>query len=294
MESSDNFCRFVNGDGDNDVTEVYENDHADEDDVRLEDEEEVDSEVHNDDYGDYDDFWIPDLFKEECISIDTVVDIREFDMEKITVEDVSRLDFAELELAYLFYCWYAKITGFSIRKSHIVRNTCRETLQQTFFCSCAGYRRHKGSTSNRRKRREKKKESRKMSATDIMQIENYRKVGIRPLHMYAAFANHCGGYDKVGFIRKDIYNQEVHMRKQHTSDASGALKYLHDLRKKDPIMYVSYTMDEGSRLQRLLWCDIESQLLYEAFDDVLAFDATYKKNKYLCPFVVFSGVNHYN
>ena len=99
MESSDNFCRFVNGDGDNDVTEVYENDHADEDDVRLEDEEEVDSEVHNDDYGDYDDFWIPDLFKEECISIDTVVDIREFDMEKITVEDVSRLDFAELELA---------------------------------------------------------------------------------------------------------------------------------------------------------------------------------------------------
>ncbi|KAG4968280.1 hypothetical protein JHK87_033931 [Glycine soja] len=207
MESSDNFCRFVNGDGDNDVTEVYENDHADEDDVRLEDEEEVDSEVHNDDYGDYDDFWIPDLFKEECISIDTVVDIREFDMEKITVEDVSRLDFAELELA-------------------------------------------------------------KMSATDIMQIENYRKVGIRPLHMYASFANHCGGYDKVGFIRKDIYNQEVHMRKQHTSDASGALKYLHDLRKKDPIMYVSYTMDEGSRLQRLLWCDIESQLLYEAFDDM--------------------------
>ncbi|KAH1198947.1 Protein FAR1-RELATED SEQUENCE 5 [Glycine max] len=133
-----------------------------------------------------------------------------------------------------------------------------------------------------------------MSTIDIMQIENYRKVGIGPPHMYAAFANHCGGYDKVGFIRKDIYNQEVRMRKQHTSDASGALKYLHDLRKKDPTMYVLYTVDEGSRLQRLFWCDTESQLLYGVFGDILAFDATYKKNKYLCPFVVFSSVNHHN
>ncbi|XP_058784159.1 protein FAR1-RELATED SEQUENCE 5-like [Vicia villosa] len=33
---------------------------------------------------------------------------------------------------------------------------------------------------------------------------------------------------------------------------------------------------------------------YEVFDDVLAFDATYRKNVYLCPLVVFSGVNHHN
>ncbi|KAG4954584.1 hypothetical protein JHK87_040178 [Glycine soja] len=73
-----------------------------------------------------------------------------------------------------------------------------------------------------------------MSASDIMQVENYRKVGIRPPHMYAAFANQCGGYEKVGFIRKDIYNEEGRMRKQHSSDARGALKYLYDLRKKEP------------------------------------------------------------
>ncbi|XP_028215161.1 protein FAR1-RELATED SEQUENCE 5-like [Glycine soja] len=316
MESSDNFYSFVN-----------ENDHEEENDVGLEDEDKVDCEVQNDDYGDYDDFWIPGLLKDECISFETIVDIRQFDMEKMSVEDVSRFDFAELELAYVFYYWYAKITGFSVR----------ETLEQAFVCSCAGYRREKGSTSNTRKRRERKESRcgceamfrvhvhfstgrwyvtcwnfehnhllldlklpsllpahRKMSTIDIMQIENYRKVGIGPPHMYAAFANHCGGYDKVGFIRKDIYNQEVHMRKQHTSDASGALKYLHDLRKKDLTMYVLYTVDEGSRLQRLFWCDTESQLLYGVFGDILAFDATYKKNKYLCPFVVFSSVNHHN
>ncbi|KAG4949956.1 hypothetical protein JHK86_043195 [Glycine max] len=253
MESSDNFCSSVNGDRDDDVTKVYDDDEAneedvdhnrmgdsdDQDDVGLEHEEEADSEVDNDDYRDYDDLWIPSFFKEECITMDTIVDIRQFDMGKMTIEDHNHL-LLDLKLS-------------SLLPAH-----------------------------------------RKMPATDIIQIENYRKVGIRPPHMYTTFANHCGGYDKVGFIRKDIYNQKVRMRKQHTSDASGALKYLHNLRKKDPVMYVSYTVDEGSRLQWLFWCDAESQLLYEVFGDVLIFDATYKKNKYLCPFVVFSGVNHHN
>ena len=67
---------------DNDVIEVYENEHEEEDDARLEDEDEVDCEVQNDDYGDYDDFWIPSLLKDECISFETIVDIRQFDMEK--------------------------------------------------------------------------------------------------------------------------------------------------------------------------------------------------------------------
>ncbi|KAH1198093.1 Protein FAR1-RELATED SEQUENCE 5 [Glycine max] len=41
-------------------------------------------------------------------------------------------------------------------------------------------------------------------------------------------------------------------------------------------------------------CDGESQLNYEVFGDVIGFDATYSKNKFLCPFVIFSGVNNHN
>ncbi|KAL2990295.1 hypothetical protein AAZX31_11G191000 [Glycine max] len=265
LETTDNFRSFVNGDGTNDDGD-YENDDNYQDDVGVQDEE-------------------------------------EFDMKEISDEVVRRLDFGDLELAYQFYCW----------KSHIVRNSFMETLQQTFVCSCTGYR--KVTTSDTRIQKEKKESRcgceamfrvhvhfstdrwyvtcwnfehnhvlldlklscllaghRKMLASDIMQVENYRKVGIRPPHMYAAFANQCGGYEKVGFIRKDIYNEEGRMRRQHSSDARGALKYLYDLRKKEPMMYVSCTADED-------------QLLYQVFGDVLAFDATYKKNKYLCPFV---------
>ncbi|KAL5134425.1 Protein FAR1-RELATED SEQUENCE 5 [Glycine soja] len=158
LESSQNFSSFVNGDGDNDVTKVYENDEDNQHDVGLEDEEEVDSKVQNDDDG------------------------GEFQHQ---------------------------IEGYNEKK--------------------------------------KKAGHRKMSASDIMQVENYRKVGIRPPHMYATFTNQCGGYDKVGFIRKNMYNEVGRMRKQHTSDARGALKYLYELRKKDPMMYVSYTVDGGSK-----------------------------------------------
>ena len=47
---------------------------------------------------------------------------------------------------------------------------------------------------------------RKISATYIMQIKNYRKVDIRPPHIYVSLAQTLGGYNKVGYVGKDIYN----------------------------------------------------------------------------------------
>jgi hypothetical protein len=72
------------------------------------------------------------------------------------------------------------------------------------------------------------------------------------------------------------------------------VKYLRDLGKKDQLMFVTHSVDKDNRLEQLFWCDGESRMNFEVFGDVLAFDATYRKNKYNCPFVVFSGVNHHN
>ncbi|RYQ88234.1 hypothetical protein Ahy_B09g095548 isoform D [Arachis hypogaea] len=44
----------------------------------------------------------------------------------------------------------------------------------------------------------------------------------------------------------------------------------------------------------IFWCDGRCQLDYDLFGDVLAFDATYKKNRYRLSVVIFSGVNHHN
>ncbi|KAL4343429.1 hypothetical protein AHAS_Ahas11G0077500 [Arachis hypogaea] len=63
-----------------------------------------------------------------------------------------------------------------------------------------------------------------------------------------------------------------------------------------PKIYQSFAMQvaAGSRLCDIIWSDGRSQEDYEAFGDVLAFDATYGRNKYNLPVIVLSRVNHHN
>lgn len=135
---------------------------------------------------------------------------------------------------------------------------------------------------------------RKMAEGDILQMNNLRKVGIGTPDIYNSFASQSGGYGKIGFRKKDIYNQIGKQRRLRGSDSVSVVQYLRWLAMNDPLMFVRHTEDSGGRLQHLFWCDGTSQLDYEVFGDVLAFDATYGKNKYHCPIVVFSGVNNHN
>lgn len=48
---------------------------------------------------------------------------------------------------------------------------------------------------------------RKMTDGDILQMNNFRKVGIGAPEIYNSFASQSGGYGRVGFRKKDIYNQ---------------------------------------------------------------------------------------
>ena len=59
-------------------------------------------------------------------------------------------------------------------------------------------------------------------------------------------------------------------------------------------MYWTHTTDSNGRLEKLFWSDGCCRKNYAVFGEVIAFDATYKKNIYKRPLVVFSGVNHHN
>lgn len=54
---------------------------------------------------------------------------------------------------------------------------------------------------------------RKMSEADIAEIERSQKAGIRPYQMYESLANASGGFHKVGFVKKDLYNQVARQHK---------------------------------------------------------------------------------
>jgi hypothetical protein len=132
-----------------------------------------------------------------------------------------------------------------------------------------------------------------MSEHDKYQMKTMRKSGISTTRIYGYFAAQAGGYENLGYSRRDMYNEEFKQRGR-SSDADGALDFLKGLCSKDEMMYWRHTIKEDGTLQHLFWSDGVSRMDYSLFGDVLAFDATYRKIRYNTPLVIFSGVNHHN
>nr|KYP45199.1 Protein FAR-RED IMPAIRED RESPONSE 1 [Cajanus cajan] len=69
-------------------------------------------------------------------------------------------------------------------------------------------------------------------------------------------------------------------------DVVAALSYLRGKTDNDPMLYTKFATNSDGRLRKLFWAD--------CFGDVLAFDTTYRKNKYNYPLVIFSRCNHHS
>ncbi|RYQ91191.1 hypothetical protein Ahy_B09g097090 isoform A [Arachis hypogaea] len=132
---------------------------------------------------------------------------------------------------------------------------------------------------------------RKMSEADIMQMMNMLKSEISTSQIFGLLANQAGGYEFVGYSPRDMYNEITRQRRQIPGDAARVLKKLEDMRLKDPQLYFKSCQDSRGLLRNLFWSDGISQLDYQLFGDVIAFDAIYKKNKYSCPLVIFNGAH---
>ncbi|KAJ1411473.1 MULE transposase domain [Sesbania bispinosa] len=204
------------------------------------------------------------------------------------------------------------MNGFATKRWKIIssRKTGR-VLQQNFFCNKEGKRVDSGVPMEERQR-EPKAETRCYCRAEFrahvdINSERWFCSYFSDKHSHelldAMFCAMLPAHRKMvvcdidqmnNMLKKDIYNQIIKQRRLQNSDAEAAVKYLHNLGVNDPLMFTRHTLDPDNRLEHLFWCDGKSQLDYKVFGDVLAFDATYGKNKYRLPLVVFSGVNHHN
>ncbi|RVW28179.1 Protein FAR1-related sequence 5 [Vitis vinifera] len=131
---------------------------------------------------------------------------------------------------------------------------------------------------------------------DKAQLNAMRGVGIGTSQIMDYMVQQSGGYNNVGFTKKDLYNhvdadRRVHLR---DGDAEGALAYLCGKSEMDPSFYYKYNVDEDNHLANLFWADSTSKLDYSCFGDVLAFDTTYRTNAYKKPLVILVGINHHH
>nr|XP_025678014.1 protein FAR1-RELATED SEQUENCE 5-like [Arachis hypogaea] len=110
---------------------------------------------------------------------------------------------------------------------------------------------------------------------------------------YIAFQK--GGYHHAGFTHKYLYNHIDRYRrsKVKNGDANAAINYLIGKSNNDPLFFGKYTFTSDKKLEHKFWADGQSIVDYHCFGDIVAFDSTYKKNKYNKPLVIFSGCNHH-
>jgi hypothetical protein len=127
------------------------------------------------------------------------------------------------------------------------------------------------------------------------EIQSLYQTGIKQSQMYEHLANQAGGYNRLPFTKKDFYYTYAYRQSQiGDGDANSARSFLEGIASKEPDFYSAYKTDEDGHLECLFWSDSTSRLDYACFGDVVAFDSTYKTNKYNLPFVVLNGVNHYH
>jgi hypothetical protein len=53
---------------------------------------------------------------------------------------------------------------------------------------------------------------RKMSNYDIWRMSNMRQAGTKTSHIFGLFATEVGGYEKVGFRKRDMYIKQERQR----------------------------------------------------------------------------------
>ncbi|XP_052113834.1 protein FAR1-RELATED SEQUENCE 5-like [Arachis duranensis] len=268
-------------------------------------------------------------------AINGIADLQTVKFKELTADQIRRLHFPDRSVAFSFYNLYAKMNGFSARKSRIRRNVNNDVTQQAFVCFRQGFRDLYSDNDAARRKREPRPTTRcgcgaemrvhiheetgrwivsyfqeehnhemlddmltfmlpghrKMNSAAIDQMNMMLKVGIKTPQIYSSFVHTAGGFHNVPFLKRDMYNQIDKQRRLIGGDAKACLKYLESTAAESPGMFVQYLADDEDRLVHLFWSDNCSQLDYHLFGDVVAFDATYRKNKYMCPLVVFSSVN---
>ncbi|XP_074373863.1 protein FAR1-RELATED SEQUENCE 5-like [Apium graveolens] len=101
-----------------------------------------------------------------------------------------------------------------------------------------------------------------------------------------------GGEEQVGFHAQHFRNVVRDFRKYNlgVNDAQVGLDLLQE---SGGNFFIRTLIDEEGRLKCLLWVDPRSLLAYKNFGDVVAFYTTYRTNRYVMPFVPFTGVNHH-
>ncbi|QHO49624.1 Protein FAR1-RELATED SEQUENCE [Arachis hypogaea] len=219
------------------------------------------------------------------------------------VEEIWNLEFRTEDEACQFYNAYSCWHGFVMRKDDVVSDNQGRIISRQLIYNKEGWRNMRYLDLDDRSR-----EARSLTRTKCpaqLRVKLDYGCGRWKVSCFVESHNHDltppqfahlkGGYYHAGFTRKDLYNHIDRYRqsKVKNGDANEAINYLIGKSNNDPLFFGKYTFTSDERLEPIFWADGQSIIDYHCFGDIVAFDSTYKKNKYKKPLVIFSGRNHH-
>ncbi|KAL4351728.1 hypothetical protein GQ457_06G020720 [Hibiscus cannabinus] len=135
--------------------------------------------------------------------------------------------------------------------------------------------------------------NRKVTYADIEEARAMKTAGIRTSQIMNLFQQQSGGFQNVGFIKKDLYNaiQTYVDAEICDGDVNALIAYFDCKKEQDNVFFIQYNLDESLRLHNIFWCDSTSRSDYTCFGDIIAFDTTYKANAYGRPLMPIVGAD---
>ncbi|RYQ97133.1 hypothetical protein Ahy_B08g093144 [Arachis hypogaea] len=221
------------------------------------------------------------------------------DVLQLSKEEIMNKAFRSDEAAYEFYRRFSKCFGFGIRKGDLGKDESGRVIRCRFFCNRAGLRQrhHYDRLDRQRGHRPETHTNCQAKLSVYLDVVSgiWRAHGVSTSKIMGYMAGQAGGYSLMGFTKKDAYNyiNKAKRAKIIDGDANAAVVYLEGKARADPMSMARYNLTKDNMLANMFWADGGSRVDYQYFGNVLAFDSTYKKNKYQRPLVIFSGVNNH-
>ncbi|XP_062118349.1 protein FAR1-RELATED SEQUENCE 5-like [Humulus lupulus] len=136
---------------------------------------------------------------------------------------------------------------------------------------------------------------RKVPDGTLEQARCMRKSGIQTCKIMSFMALQHGGYDKLPFLLKDLYNKFTEDNKVELAelDASKAIGYLEHKSDNDDQLFCKYTFDQEKRLESMIWADGKCRKDYEKFGHALLPKISVNTNQYGKSLLILLGVNNH-
>ncbi|KAJ0966353.1 hypothetical protein J5N97_027491 [Dioscorea zingiberensis] len=230
--------------------------------------------------------------------VTTIVDVKQ--------EPYLGMEFESDEAAKTFYNDYARCLGFPFRvgRSRRSKGVQEVLIMKRFVCSKEGIYRKKPSGEGTRKRERISMREGCKAMMEVIRDSNRWVVS----KLEKAHNHHLGTCSRVGYLRARgfidtsekvsiVPSDSMSLLRQNAfgegGDAQGLLDYFKKMQAQNPAFFYAIQVDNNSCVTNAFWADTKARSAYSYFGDTVTFDTTYKKNKYMMPFVTFSGVNHH-